>query len=265
MTKPLLALVWLLTLAAPLRADPIADEGRKLIAKHQTSVLTVEIQLRQSLTMGTQEQKGETKVTTFGSLLDTTGLLAISLSTIDPSNLQKAGNPNARNLHITSEVADAKILLADSTEIPVEVIYRDNDLDLAFIRTKQPLPGNLTPFDLTKPSKPAVLDEAYVLWRLGAIAKRTLAIQTGRILACVDKPRPYYLYEHANWQNTLGSPVLALDGKLIGLILMRYDTGTGASRGALPIIIPVDDIRESVAQAREAMKKKAADKPAGTK
>lgn len=259
MTKFLPSLALTLILAAPLRADTIADEGRKLLAKHQTSVLTVELQLRQSVTIGTQEQKGETKVTTSGVLLDASGLLAIPLSAVDPSNLQKAGNPNARNFKITSEVADAKVLLADSTEVPVDVVYRDNDLDLAFIQTKQPLPGSLTPFDLTKPGKPAILDEAYVLWRLGPIANRTLAIQSGRILASVDKPRPYYLYEHANWQTTLGSPVLAQDGKFVGLILMRFDTSAGASRGALPVVVPAEDIQEAVTQARDAIKKKPAE------
>jgi hypothetical protein len=242
-------------------ADQLADAGRKLLAEYPTGVLTVELQLRQSITAGAQERKSEARVTTNGTLLDMGGLIAIPLSAVEPGRLQVMSNPAARGLKIDSEVAEAKIILTDSTEVPVEVVYRDNDLDLAFVRSKEALPGQVTPFGLKDSVAPQVMDEAFVMWRLGPIADRVLAIHTGRILATLSKPRPYYIYEHANVQTSLGCPVVTQDGKLLGLVLMRFDMG-GGGRGAIPVVIPTEDIREAAQQAMDAMKNKPAEKSA---
>ena len=48
-----------------------------------------------------------------------------------------------------------KILLDDGTEVPAEIVLRDKDLDLAFIRPKAKPASPMTSVDLTKSGPPS--------------------------------------------------------------------------------------------------------------
>jgi hypothetical protein len=257
---------WLLALLVaavpPVRAQSLPEAGRALLGKYAHSMWTAEIQISQTVSMNGQTGKSEVKVTTQGVLTDVGNLIAIPLSALEPANMMRATNPQAQNLRIDGqEVVAAKLLIPEGGELPATVVYRDNDLDLAFLAARGALPSNAVPIRLADAAKPGVLDTAIVLARLENVSRGTLMVNAGYIQAVLDKPQLSYLYEHANL-STLGCPVFMPDGKLIGMVLIRFTTSVQADGretvAALAMIQPTESIRAAATQAEAAAKKAAA-------
>jgi len=280
-------ILWLSVIAAAAvmaltaRADDLAKVGRDILAKNQGAVVAVKLAIKQSISMGGRENKSESKTETTGTMIDPSGLTVVSLATTDPGSTVKdvyaraitARGGDLSQFKFDSELNDVKIVLADGTEIPAEVVLRDKDLDLAFLRPSDKQPKPLACLDLTKDAKAQVLDEVIVLNRLSQAANRAPAISIGRIEGIIDKPRTFYLLGQSMWAYSLGAPVFSTDGKLIGIVLMRssktqadQDSGFIFSNlnqwGMMPVILPASDMVDGAKQALEAKAPTAEEKPA---
>jgi hypothetical protein len=269
------------------QADEAAKSGREILAKCQDAVVTVRLAIKQSMSMGGRDSKSESKIETTGTIIDPSGLTVVSLTTTDPGNAMKesyaramaarGGDPS--QLKFDSEVSDVKIVLADGTEMAADVVLRDKDLDLAYLRpSDQPAEAGKRakplPFvDLARAAKPQMLDEVVVVNRLNKAANRVPAVSVGRIEAVVDKPRTFYVLGGATWGYALGAPVFSLDGKLLGVIFLRSakaqtDQTSGfmfsnlSQWGMIPIVLPASDIVDGAKQALEAKIPAAEEKPA---
>jgi hypothetical protein len=265
------------------RADEAAKAGRDILTKSQGAVVTVKLAIKQSMSMGGRDSKSESKTDTTGTVIDPSGLTVVSLATTDPGGMVKdayaraiaARGGDMSQFKFESELSDVKIVLADGTEIPADVVLRDKDLDLAYLRPSDK-PAKPLPFiDLKQDAKAQILDEVIVVNRLNQAANRAPAISVGRIEAIVDKPRTFYLLGGSMWGYSLGAPVFSLDGKLVGLLLLRSaktqaDQSSGFmfsnlnQLGMMPIILPAADIVDGVKQALEAKAPAAEEKPAAT-
>ncbi len=249
------------------RAEDIAAAGRRILAAHQDAVVTVKLVISYNISYGARDQQGETKTEAIGTVLHPSGLTLISLSTIDTSELLKARmrGVSQSEFKVDMQVKDAKIVLADGTEISAEVVLRDKDLDLAFLRPTDKPAKPLPALDLAKSAKPQVLDEVICLNRLGKIANRVVAVSIERIDALVERPRPFYVLSPGG-SSGVGSPVFAANGALLGIILIRnaptegdanigsYFSASSGSYGFFPVIVPAADILEDANQAMEAKK-----------
>jgi S1-C subfamily serine protease len=158
---------------------------------------------------------------------------------------------------LETELSDLKILLEDGTEVPGEVVLRDRDLDLAFVRPKAKLKMELSPLDLSKSAKVDVLDQVIALNRLGNAAGRAYAASIERIAAVVERPRLFYVPETSFTTTALGAPAFTVDGKLVGLFVMRALKGRGGAGGGMMgvqpeniagIIVPAEDIQKAAKQ-----------------
>src|SRR5437899_2682910 len=143
------------------------------------------------MSMGGRDQKSESKTDTTGTVIDPSGLTVVSLATTDPGSMVKdayaraiaARGGDMSQFKFESELSDVKIVLADGTEIPADVVLRDKDLDLAYLRPSDK-PAKPVPFiDLKRDAKAQVLDEVIVVNRLSQTANRAPAISVGRIEA----------------------------------------------------------------------------------
>jgi hypothetical protein len=281
-------LVAAITLAmCPAQADETAKSGREVLAKCQGAVVTVKLAIKQSVSMGGRDSKTESKSETTGTMIDPSGLTVVSLMTTDPGGTMKeaytraiaARGGDASQLKFESELSDVKIVLADGTEMAADVVLRDKDLDLAYLRpSEKPAEAGKAakafPFvDLARTTKPELLDQVIVVNRLSKVANRAPAISVGRIEAAVDKPRTFYVLGGAMWGYSLGAPVFSLDGKLIGILFLRTansqtDQNNGfmfsslTQWGMMPIILPASDIVDGVKQALEAKIPSTEEKPA---
>lgn len=259
--KRLLALILIATIA---RADDSAVAGRQVLKNHQDAVVTVKLVVNMSMSFGGRDQQNESKTEAIGTVIDPSGLTVISLSTIDPSAMFKGRRNMPAEFKIDAEVKDVKIAQPDGTDIAAEIVLRDKDLDVAFLRPTEKPAKPLAAIDLTKAGKPQVLDEVICLNRLGKVANRVVAVSIERIDALVERPRPFYVLSPGG-SSGVGSPVFALSGNPLGIILIRNAGGDEeanaatmfsgpSSIGILPVIVPAGDLLEDAKQALEAKK-----------
>lgn len=243
-------------------ADELAEQGRAILAKHQEAVVTIQMVLKQKMSFGGQSQDNESKTETTGTVIGEDGLTVVSLSETDPSSIIESmmGGMGGQlgNLNIDTEISDVKILKKDGSEIDAEVILRDKDLDLAFIRpiTK---PDSAMPYVALEDSgAPELLDQVIALNRLGRVAGRVHSASVERVEAIVERPRTFYIPGDEATLTGMGSPAFTLDGKIIGIFVVRaIKTSDGGLMGMMSgrqdnmtsIILPASDILEAAAQA----------------
>ena len=163
---------------------------------------------------------------------------------------------------VQSSVVDAKIRTNDGTDIPVDVVLRDRDLDLVFLRPKKAPETPMKFVDLSQAASPQAMDEVVVLWRLGQVANRVLAADLTRVQAVVTKPRLCYAVE----ARRLGCPVFSVDGKPVGAIVLRVSPGGGGRGGGMyggmdeivTVVLPCSTVLKAAQQAKEAKPEKPA-------
>lgn len=233
-------------------ADELAAKGREILAKNQSSVVTVLLVIRQQLSVpGRASRDIETKSEVTGTVLDETGLTLLSLSESDPSSLMDIMQTGRGGMRMETEIRDVKILLADNTEVPAEIILRDKDLDMAFIRPTEKPEHPFAHVNLSDSGQVEVLDVVVALNRLGKVVRRAYTASLERIEAVVHKPRTFYVPGNDPTYTDLGSPAFTMEGKFIGVFLMRaIKSSTGGVRdNVATVLVPAEDILEAVEQA----------------
>ena len=242
--------------AVPGRASEVAEKGRAIFNKNQQAVVTVQVVLKVSYSAAAKSSETRQEIT--GTVVDPSGLTVLALSAADPSEMyQRMMSDQGSQNKLDTEVTDLKILLADGTELPAEIVLRDKDLDLAFIRPKTKLGSPVAALDLSQSAPAQLLDEVITLNRLNSAAGRAYAASVERISAVIQKPRTFYIPDSSMTSTTLGSPAFALDGKVVGLFVMRaVNSKGGGSRNyrenMTSIILPAEDILKGAKQAPEA-------------
>ena len=252
------------------RADDLADKGRAIFKKHQHAVVTVELVLKNKFSMaGRGGESNESRQDVTGTVVDPSGLTVLSLSATDPSqmfqSMMSGGSDDESKFKMETELGDVKILLDDGTELPAEVVLRDRDLDLAFIRPKAKVTAPLTALDLTQSGKAEILDQIIALNRLGNAAGRAYAASVERISAIVQRPRLFYIPDASMSTTTLGAPAFTLEGKPLGIFVLRAMKGRSGGGGGMfnfqpdnftGIILPASDILKAAKQVPAAPQEK---------
>src|SRR5437868_3102558 len=216
------------------QGDELSEKGREVFKKYRHSVVTVQIVVKSKFSMqGMGGQANESRQDVTGTIIAPSGLTVLSLAATDPAQMMQSvmsgvSDEDAR-FKLETELSDIKILLEDGTEVPAEVVLRDKDMDLVFIRPKSKLSAELTPLDLSKSGKVDILDQVIALNRLGNAAGRAYAASLDRICAVVERPRLFYVPETSFTTTSLGAPAFTLDGKLVGLFVMRTLKGRSGS------------------------------------
>jgi len=255
-------LVLCLLLARPCQADELAEKGKAIFKKNQHAVVTVELVLKNKFSMsGMGGQSNESRQDATGTVVDASGLTVMSLSATDPAqllqNMMAGGSDEESRFKMETELSDVKILLEDGSEIPAEVILRDRDLDLAFIRPKTKISLPMTALDLANSGKAEILDQVVTLNRLGNAAGRAYSASIDRISAIVRRPRLFYVPDAGPNTAALGAPAFTLEGKVLGIFVMRsMKSKSGGGMGMFnfqadnmtSVIVPAEDILKGVKQ-----------------
>ena len=250
-------------------ADELAEQARSVVANHKDTVVTVKLVIENRYSMqGSGSQSEESKAEITGTVIDPTGLVVVSLYTTDPTS----GSRNMMGMDledmgfkIETEIKSADILTQEGDEVPAEVVLRDKDLDLAFIRPKEKVEKPFTALDLSKAGTPAQLDPVVAINRLGRVANRAHGALVDRIEAVVEKPRTFYVPAGGGMtQGSLGAPVFTLDGNVAGILVLRTIRaassgmmgmmsmmGGGGGDNAVMIVIPAADVLDVAKQAPE--------------
>jgi len=252
------------------QADDLADKGRAIFKQHQHAVVTVQLVLKSKFSVaGRGGESNESRPDVTGTVVDPSGLTVLSLSATDPAQMfqtmMAGGGDDESKFKMETELGDVKILLDDGTELPAEVVLRDRDLDLAFIRPKAKVATPLTALDLTHSAKAEILDQVIALNRLGNAAGRAYAASVERISAIVQRPRLFYVADVSINTTTLGAPAFTLDGNPLGIFVMRAMKSRSGGGGGMfnfqpdnftAIILPSNDILKAAKQAPAASEEK---------
>jgi len=257
-------------------AGEAEEKGRAILEKNQPSVITVQMVIKQKFSatgMGSQENENKEEAT--GFVIDPSGLTVLALSSTDPSgfldNMMSSMGEMGDKFKMESNLSDVKLLLDDGSEVPGQVVLRDKELDLAFVRPTTPPAHPMAFIDLSKAGEAQVLDPVIALNRLGKVANRACSANIEHVQAVVRKPRTFYIPGNDPTHSGLGSPVLTLDGNLLGVLVMRSIKGErgggglmsmmgGMGSNMVAIVVPVADIKEAATQAPQTAEAKPEEK-----
>lgn len=231
-------------------ADEFAEKGREILKKNQHAVVTVQVVIKATAGGG---RSSENRQEITGTVVDPSGLTVLALSACDPAEMYRRLSEDYK---VEVEVSDVKILLDDSSELAAEIVLRDKDLDLAFIRPKTRPAKPMNFIDLNQSGAPQPLDQVLTLNRLNKAASRAYSGSAERIAAVIQKPRTFYVPDSNMSSTTLGSPAFLLDGKIVGIFVMRAVSGAGGTanlrQNLTSILLPAEDILKAAKQAPEA-------------
>jgi len=255
-----------LGVVVPGRADELAEKGRQIFKQYEHSVVTVQIVVRSKVSVGGRAgEPSETRQDVTGTIIDPSGLTVVSLAATDPGQMLQnvMSSDESSRFKVETELSDVKLLLPDGTEVPAEVALRDRDQDLAFLRPKAKLATPLPAVDLANSGKAQLLDQVLALTRLGNAAGRAYSASAERVAAIVERPRLFYVPETSMTTTSLGSPAFTLDGKVLGLFVMRSIKASGGGGGSglsnqrnniTGIILPAEDVLKAARQVPPASK-----------
>lgn len=236
------------------------------LQKVQKAIVTVKVQAN----IKTRGEEQEQNVEVTGTMIDPSGLTVVSEQSINPASMLASfmsaySKREMSELKLESHISECNIVLDDGTEVPADVVLKDEDLDLAFIKPKEasdkfvyvPMKVREKPLEL--------LDDFFVIGRLGRSENRAIHLNTGMILSIVKGPRTVYVCDQEVSGNSLGSPAFGADGSAIGVFVARKNqgvaednsmnafmsmmTGKIGQSGSVWILRPVDDVLEIAKQA----------------
>jgi hypothetical protein len=239
----LVALPMLLHLPSA-RADEAGHHLRVLSQKYAPSTVTVAIIISRGDTGDQVEIEAE------GVVIDASGLIATTNTAIDPTSMRGDSEGFVTN------VTGAKILLPNGQEIPVRLVLRDKDRNLAFLRPLRPLKLPFLPFATAKGSA-AQGDTVTLLGRLGKAGGRIPSVETPRLLAVMKRPRTLYVLP-STYLSRLGEVAFNESGQLIGLVSMRVLPSRRASFNQtdqyIAAVVPAADVWAVALQAPQLKK-----------
>ncbi|MBX3175882.1 MAG: trypsin-like peptidase domain-containing protein [Candidatus Hydrogenedentes bacterium] len=260
MRNPWMRAGWALVAAAVLLpgwagADPVAEAMRAIVAKNGAAVVQVKLTVKQSYTMpeyGTDVSEFTQEVT--ATVISPEGLMVTSLMHTDPSSWMDDMFAGEDGYSSKTEITGLKALHGEQ-EVDAEIVLRDRDLDLAFLRpvTKPDAPQAYV--DLSGGATAQAFDEVVTLHRLGKVAQRLATANVMRIGAVQERPRlTYILGEYSG----MGTPVFLTSGACLGINVTRILRGNGPNgmgvhdeydMNMASVVIPGADILEIAKQA----------------
>lgn len=235
--------------------DALSAAARKVFTEKQDSVVWLSAVAKISFSaeggrdpINLPDQ--ETKVEALGTLIDPAGLVVAALSQVDPARkfsgreLRRASG-NIK-LEAVATLKEFKVIMPDGTEIPGEIVMKDTDLDLAFVRikttSKEAKGVVFHTIDLKNSAPGSVLDEVVTLSRMDEVLNRAPAVTRGQVSMVTKKPREFLCVSGGSQ----GCPTFLLDGKLLGITVIR----SVRNKSPAEVIIPAADVLEIAEQAK---------------
>ena len=226
--------------------DPVVVVCKKLIADHQDSLVSVTAVAKLAMSGGgTRGAPQERKMEAPGTIVDASGLIVTSLARIDPSAMLASMGSSFRG--VESSLQDVKVVLGDGTEVPAQIVLKDTDLDLAFVRidmtSKEAKGITFKPIDLADSAKVGPGDGIIGLSRADESVGRIPGVRRDYVFAVSKRPRVFVLVS----ADFMGSPVFNENGSLIGIGILR--PGRVITKSSVAIV-SAEDVKEVAEQAK---------------
>ena len=134
---PLCGVALLATTAAP--AQDVGAQSAQVLQRRAPSIVTVKIVLKTEINVMGQTQEREERIQVQGAVVDASGLVMFSNSSISASQLQEAlsgmmEDEGQGGLEIKTDPSDIKVVFGDEDEeFPAALVATDQRLALAFV------------------------------------------------------------------------------------------------------------------------------------
>jgi hypothetical protein len=203
---------------------------------------------RRSVT-GLTPQTNEVRQVISGTLVSPSGITAVPLAQIDADELLQNASHDPR-MKLDIEVSDIRMTLEGTEDAPAEVVQRDKDLGLAFVRPKTKLAAPATALDLAQSGSAEVLDPIIALNRLSPVVGRAYSASVERISGIVREPHLFYIPDSNLTVAAVGSPAFTADGKVLGIFTFRFlrNRNVPGPQGetVAGVIVPAKEILDTV-------------------
>ncbi len=243
-------------LTAPLmRAIPDAEAtaGRLILRHYSDAVVTVLGTVTLRLQMDEHLlPMPDNKIDVSGTLISPTGLVATSLSMIEPSAIFdsiKAKMPGGGGNVIINQgqLKDLRYILGDGTVVYAQVVWKDANRDLALLAPSTPPSPGQTYAYVNLQAAPAfatVLGAYFELARTSDVLQRTPLVQPVTVVGIVERPRRLFL----TTANAIGCPVFDTQSRVLGVCLRVVTNGTLESY----MVVPAGEIASDASEAAQA-------------
>lgn len=249
-------------LAMSAGADDVAEAMRGIVAKEEKAVLQVKLALKETYSSpeyGSEASEYTGEIT--ATVITAEGLMVTSFLHVDPTSLYEDMSGGEDGYSSRTEITSLKILHGEQEE-EAEIVLRDRDLDLAFIRPIKKPDAPRAFVNLEAAAKPGAFDPVVNVMRLGKVAQRVASATVTRLAAVQERPRLLYFLGAggaSSWESPgMGTPVFVLTGECIGINVTRLlrangQNGMGMSdeydMNMASVVVPGADVLESLKQA----------------
>lgn len=202
-------------------------------------------------------QEQETTTETTATFISPDGMLVTALAQLDQSSMVDGKTVNtpmgAIKLNAQSEIREIRVIMPDGTEIPGDLVLKDADLGLGFIKLQMDSDEakgvELHSIDLANSEEGKILQDCVALGRLDESFQREPSVVTTEISGITERPRK--LYRVAT--DSIGCPVFLSNGKLLGISVVRKPAGDLDGKTKLsPVILPAAEVAKLAKQAEAA-------------
>lgn len=235
-------------------------DAKAFIAKMSPKIVTVKFILKMS--MGQMDDE-ETETEVSGVMIDPKGLVICSNTQMGGfmammQKLMGGGGPQ-----LSATPSDLKILVGDDVEgVEAELVARDTESDLAWLRIKDPGDKTYDFVDLTQSTTLDVGDPILTVSRMGKRFDRLAIYNSGRVVGIAKKPRDLYI--PGGGVSGYGTPVFSRDGVILGMSAFLAPDPSENSGGPMammgmmsgggdmaPAIIPASEVEKATKLAVE--------------
>ena len=238
-----------------------ADEGadyRKLLNEKAPTLVTLKFVLKVQMgPMGAQESESEIT----GVMISAKGLVLCSNTQLGGFTAMMSRMMGARGGDITATPTDLKVLIGDDVEgIDAELIARDSELDLAWVRIKEPGDKKFPYVDFSSAADAKIGQRLVMVRRIGKHFARVAVVGEDRIGGITKKPRRLFI-PAGNLGAGLGLPVYAIDGRVVGLAIVQMPDAEEAEANPpsmlsmqdmmAGVILPADNVAKATRRALE--------------
>ncbi len=159
---------------------------------------------------GGEEMNEENEVA--GVLIDASGIVLLSSSSMF----------GYEGMGFQVRPSDIKVFVGDDTEgMAAEVMVRDRDRDLAWLRITDDVEEDLPSIDFASGAEATLGQTMLQVWKLDKFFDRAPYVSEAKVAATVTKPRPLFV---ASGEVNMGLPVFNESGQPLGLVVMQLPT-----------------------------------------
>ncbi len=242
-------------LAPSALAEPGDGPHKQLIAAKAPTLVSIKFVLQITFEMGGTQREQERNASTRGVVVDACGLVMVRASAFEararpPGRGRGRGGRGGRNFNVTATPTNIRVVFPGSEkEHPAIMGAKDSKFGLAFVLIDGLDEGKkLATVDMSKTAPPRIGQTLYGVTRLDQGFDHAPFCDSVRVLGKVTKPHTMWVISGRG--QFVGMPLYTADGAVAGASAIQRGVGEGSS--SRPFLLPLDDVRKVVADAKTA-------------